>query len=375
MAGFAVDVGTLFRAKRNIQTAADAAAISGAAEINYGDWKAAAKAAATQNGITDGSGGATVTVNNPPASGSHASGVEVIITVSEPTYFMKVFNLASMNVSARAVAGLGAASGCIYTLDTSGTDVGLSGSGALSMPSCGIVVNSASSKAVSISGSSSITAQSVGIVGSFSDSSSGNITPTPITGVAPSSDPLSFLTPPSFTSSSCHPDPHINGGTATLGPSISGGTVCYNGISINGSSVVTLNPGLYIINGSFNCNASSTITGTAVTFFLAAPNGSASLTGSTTLNVTAPTSGTWNGILFFQDPSDSNAMQVSGSGSSTIAGIFYAPAASLTFSGSSGGSIYADLVVGSLTMSGSSTFSSYSTVNSSEPLQSSRLTE
>ena len=65
MAGFAVDVGTLFRAKRNLQTAADAAAVSGADESKYGDWKAAAKAAAAQNGIVDGSGGATVTCQQP----------------------------------------------------------------------------------------------------------------------------------------------------------------------------------------------------------------------------------------------------------------------------------------------------------------------
>ena len=67
--GFAVDVGMLFRTRQVLQTAADSAAIAGAAEINYSDYNAAAQAAATQNGITNGVNGATVTVNYPPLSG------------------------------------------------------------------------------------------------------------------------------------------------------------------------------------------------------------------------------------------------------------------------------------------------------------------
>jgi hypothetical protein len=376
MAGFAVDVGTLFRAKRNLQTAADAAAVAGADESKYGDWKGAALAAAVQNGITNGSGGATVTVNDPPASGSHGSGVEVIITVSEPTYFMKVFHLTSMNVSARAVAGLTAGSGCIYTLDTSGTDIGLTGTADLSMPNCGILVDSSASNAIRMTGSSGITAQSIGIVGGWSTTGSAGMNPSPVTGIAPAANPLAFLVAPSFTSSACLPDPHKTGsGSVTLGPSVAGGTVCYNGLSVSGSGSVTLNPGLYIINGGFSMTGSGTISGTGITFYLAAPNGSASLSGSGALNVSAPTSGTYNGILFFEDPADSNAMSITGSTGSNLAGIFYAPAASLSMSGSSGANIYADLVVSSLSMTGTSNFQNYATINTSEPLQTATLTE
>src|SRR6267143_3238612 len=69
--GLAVDLGYMRYVKRRLQTAADSAAIAGAAEINYGDWQAAAKADAASNGFTDGSNGVTVTVNKPPASGPH----------------------------------------------------------------------------------------------------------------------------------------------------------------------------------------------------------------------------------------------------------------------------------------------------------------
>jgi hypothetical protein len=378
MAGFAVDVGTLFKTKRMLQTAADAGAIAGAAELKYGDWLAAANAATTQNGETNNINGVTVTVNNPPSSGSHVGTgyVEVIVTQSAPTYFMKLFNLTSMNVSARAVAGLGPASGCIYALDTSGIDIGMTGTSDLSMPNCGIVVNSGSSNAINLTGGATITADSVGVVGNVSQTAKSSITPTPITGIAPAFDPLSYITAPSFDPTTCLADPHLSGsGTATIGPSVAGGTVCYNGLSVSGSRTVTMTPGLYIINGSFSFTGSGEIDGPGVTFYLAPPNGAVSLTGSGVLNISAPTTGTWNGILFYEDVNDTNSMKVSGSSSSTIEGIFYAPSASLTMTGSSASQIYSDLVVSSLSMTGTSNFSNYSAVNANEPLQSSYVVE
>src|SRR6478752_5405869 len=60
--GFATDVGVLLHAKRNLQIAADAAAIAGANEINIDATQvvAAAKAASAQNGFTNGVNGTTV---------------------------------------------------------------------------------------------------------------------------------------------------------------------------------------------------------------------------------------------------------------------------------------------------------------------------
>ena len=142
MSGLAVDAGMMFRAKRVLQAAADAGAIAGAAEVNYGDVSSAVKAATAQNGVTYGSPGTTMAINNGPASGPYAGNsgyVEVLITKSQPTFFMKIFHLSSMNVGARSVAGLGAGGGCIFTLDPSGTDIGMTGSGELDMPDCSIL--------------------------------------------------------------------------------------------------------------------------------------------------------------------------------------------------------------------------------------------
>lgn len=119
LAGFAVDAGMMFRAKRILQIAADSAAVSGAAELNYGDGVAAAQAAATQNGVTDGVAGASVAVNSPPLYGPMATKpgyVEVIVSQNEPTYFMSLFHLTSLTVGARAVAAVEPSASCVDTL-------------------------------------------------------------------------------------------------------------------------------------------------------------------------------------------------------------------------------------------------------------------
>ena len=117
MLGFmalALDVGLLFRARRNMQTAADSAAIAGAQDYM---WNAStttartqAKNASTANGYTDGASGAVVTVNIPPTSGPNtgsAGFIEAIVSQPVSTVFMGMFSRSSVNVGAR--------SGC-YTL-------------------------------------------------------------------------------------------------------------------------------------------------------------------------------------------------------------------------------------------------------------------
>jgi hypothetical protein len=252
----------------------------------------------------------------------------------------------------------------------------MTGSGGLSMPDCGIVIDSSSSNALNLTGSGTISALSIGIAGSFNKTGSGTISPHPVTGVAPVANPLAYLTAPSFSVASCLSNPRFTGSSPnTIGPAIAGGTVCYNGLSMTGSGSLTMQPGTYIINGAMSQTGSGSISGSGVTIYLAPPNGSLSLTGSGALNITAPTSGTYNGILFFEDPSDTNGMTVTGSGSSSLQGIFYAPSASLSFTGSGGSGIYADLVVSSLSMTGSCNLHNYSSVNPNEPISSARMVE
>jgi hypothetical protein len=127
-----------------------------------------------------------------------------------------------------------------------------------------------------------------------------------------------------------------------------------------------------------------TLSGTNITIYLAPPNGALSLTGSGALNISAPndstcsspcTSNPYNGILFYEDPSDTNAMKVGGSNGSSIQGIFYAPSATLSLAGSSGANFYTDLVVNSLSLAGTNNLHNYSAVNPNTPLTAPRVVE
>src|SRR6185437_3853990 len=117
MAALAVDVGDLWTTRRLMQSAADAGAVAGADEIAIGgnstSITAAAKDAASHNGFTDGgtragtSNTITVAVHNPPTSGPFAAksnAVQVDVSQSQPTYFMRVFGWRAVPVSTTAVA-------------------------------------------------------------------------------------------------------------------------------------------------------------------------------------------------------------------------------------------------------------------------------
>lgn len=199
-----VDVGLLFRVKRNMQIAADAAATSGALDFYYNSSitsaTVAAQAASAANGVTNGSGGAVVTVNTPPADGPNRGTngfIEVVVSQPNPTVFMKIFSFGSMTVAARAVAGTpGASQGCVYILNpTSSLAMELQGSFDVSASHCGVIVDSNASDALQFTGSGgSLTAGSVSVVGG-DGGQTGDSTPTPVVGAAPANDPISISGP------------------------------------------------------------------------------------------------------------------------------------------------------------------------------------
>ena len=365
----ATDIGFLLNDKRQVQTAADCAAVAAAGELKYAGVDgyastqaaadAAGKASAKQNGFTHGSNGTTVTVHNPPQSGPHQTQTdyaEVILQQSEPTFFMKLFGHQTETVVARAVAGYSGSLGCIYTLATSGTGLAVNGTATLSVPGCNIYDDSTSSTALVTSGSNAtLTAKSINIVGHYTGS---NITPNPpTTGAASQADPLSYL--PAPTVGTCSANPSISSSRT-----VSAG--CYNGLSISGNGTVTLGAGVYYVNGNLSIAGSGTITGTGVTFYV---TGTTIVAGGTGLTLTAPTSGTYNGILIFQSRSDTNAMSFSGGASSNIQGIIYAPTTSmLTYTGNGTGNTYLSLVVGAATFAGTSNLKDYALANGNSPL-------
>jgi hypothetical protein len=385
MVGLSTDVGMLWRVRREAQTAADAAAVAGSRALGQG---LNATAAATQmtglNGFTNGANGVTVAVNNPPLGGAYAGNsnyVETVVTQAANTYFLRALGYTTVNVSARAVAGGISSPNCLYTIDPSGSGaLDMTGSGSISS-SCGIAVDSSSSNALTATGSMSITATSVGVVGNYSLTGSGSITPTPITGIASSADPLSYVQAPTVGACTYTGTSYTGSGSKTLTP----GVYC-GGISFTGSYTATFSPGTYVLlGGGLDVTGSATLSGTGVTFYLTKnssyPYHPISLTGSTRTNFSAPTSGPLAGILFFQDrsvPVGSSASTVTGSSASSWDGALYFPTTKLSYTGSSSGSGYTILVAYDLSMTGSGTMtlgSNYSSLPNGSPIKSNALYE
>ena len=89
----------------------------------------------------------------------------------------------------------------------------------------------------------------------------------------------------------------------------------YSGITLN-SGTTNFPSGVYVISGgSFTVTGSATITGTGVTFYFT-NNATISVSGGGSLQLTAPTTGPYAGILFFQDPNDTNPPLLGGAGNS-----------------------------------------------------------
>ena len=160
----------------------------------------------------------------------------------------------------------------------------------------------------------------------------------------------------------------------------------YGGIKITGNANVTFSPGTYILaGGGLTVTGNSTLKGTGVTFYNTSATGYAyapiNLAGNETANLSAPTSGTFEGFLFFQDPAisvGSAGLTVVGNSSSTFDGIIYSPTTAVTYVGNSSGSGYTILIGYTITMTGNSSFTvgnNYSSLANGAPIKSSALYE
>jgi len=201
--GLAVDVGVLFHAKRNLQTAADDAAI--AAALNYqfvlnGDPTAAAKAAALKNGVA----GSYVTVLSSPTTGYHQGlgFFEVRVVQPQVAFLAAVLKKPLINVGARAVAGVTPASACMYVLNTKDADsFKIKGNATVTANGCGIQVNSTSPSAFCDGGSATIASPYVRLAGGQDTSGGCNKAPgsTVFSGYPTQTDPFVNKTWPSLS--------------------------------------------------------------------------------------------------------------------------------------------------------------------------------
>jgi Flp pilus assembly protein TadG len=356
-AGLAVDMGYMRYQKRIMQSAADAAALAAATDLNLGFTgggvaQTDALDVAAANGFTDGMNNTTVAYSNPGIGPGTAA--QVSIQKIYPAIFMQVVGITNSTINAVGTATLSTSPGCIYALDPAGTGVTLNAG--VSAPNCGIVDNGP------LNGSGDITSASVGVFQSFAGYG-GVSSPNAVFAIPqPAADPLATLIAPA-PGGPCIADPNVTGasgpgmdGIVTLNP----GNYC-TGITIKGGGIVTFNEGLYFLDGTTGLHITGTGTATSsgngVTFYNTGSGaftfdgiGSISLSASIDALDTLP-----SGILFFQDPGNTAAADVSGAGAIgnvQLNGTMYFPTAPLTIAGSIIGT-NAVMVAGSITVTGS----------------------
>ena len=317
--GLGLETGIWYTAKRNMQTQADAAALSGAMERGKGHPEyevvsAAALKEAQRNGFVNTSPN-TIAINNPPTSGPNAgdqAAVEVILTGPQSLLFSSLF-LSGLTVSTRSVAAVETTgTACVLALDPSASSaIQNQGNPTIQMDGCVLAANSTSSSAISFSGSAVLDADSLWTAGNISVSSSTTLTldRPPTVNAWPIDDPYADLTIPLL--GSCD---HTNASYSNVTLTIDPGVYC-DGINFGAGAIITLNPGTYFINkGNLTIAATAVLRcscpdpGDGVTFVLTSGSGGGSI-GTVTINggadvvLNAPTdeSDPYKGILVYQD--------------------------------------------------------------------------
>jgi hypothetical protein len=384
-AGLAADVGFAWNKRRQLQTAADAAALAAEHELLAGQSGALVQSAtddAARNGFTAGVGDATLTVNNPPASGLYAGNsqaVEVIVSQPQPAFFLRVLGFASLAASARAVAASTSASTCVYVLDPNADAALMLEHGAHVTMQCGVLVDSTSPTALVASSGSSLSAPSIGVVGSYSSDGGSSLHPAPTSSIATVQDPLADLEPPVV--GACNYTSYVvsHGSQATLNP----GVYC-NGISVTDGASATLNPGLYVLDGGgLTVEGGARLSGSGVVFYNtqgAAAYGPLVLANGSQVTLAAPLSGPLAGILFFQDRAVASPPPsvVANGSQASLTGVLYLPTSTLSFANGSGAAgAWTVLVARDLAFTNGSTdiAADYSSMPAGSPIRQAVLVE
>ncbi|MFC7478329.1 pilus assembly protein TadG-related protein [Dankookia sp. GCM10030260] len=270
-AGLAVDGGTWYLATRNAATAADLAALAGAAARERGQSAiTVATDTAARNGFANGSG-TSVTVNNPPPAGSgsfagNTAAVEVLITQVQPLHFARLFLGTPPTLSRRAVAAANVDEAvCVLALGT----LELGGNSTTNARRCALGANATAPGGIRIFGSASVRTAGLVTTGNC-DGCTGSDVWTDNTKTAkpyviasrpsPITDPFADLRNWTPTPPACGPGITFTNNVANISP---GQAICAP-LSVGTKQTLNLAPGIYYFNGA-DLTLHGTINGNGVT--------------------------------------------------------------------------------------------------------------
>jgi hypothetical protein len=363
-AGLATDTIQWTLWKRQLQRAADSAAISGVynREANLGattTTKAAVAHDLSLNLHTFYSLKSDDPTNYPdcsnkckvefptPASTYQQYLVKVTIAVQQPLTFSSMFMSTAPTIMAVSTAASVSSGGpaCMQALETAST-TGISNSGntTVTAPTCILYSNSPSANSASAGGSSSITAKAVAAVGGIASSKNWHVTKY-IPYSPPLPDPFANVKPGPMNCTSAAADKNTDWAAmkaAGINCFSSMSTQPHDTISVpNNFGPIYINGGSVDFKGDFSCtgctivltNSSSSPTATIGTF---------TSNSQATNTITAPSSGCnlgtdgcFKGIAIYQDrrAANGNTNKVNGGSSNVIQGAVYFPKGVLQING------------------------------------------
>ena len=346
IAALTTDGGRMVDERRRAQAAADAAALAAGKDLyahwwtNFGaDPAGSARTAAEQAAAAYGYPASAVTVRVPPASGTYAGQpghAEVTIDSTLGTTFGRIFTGEGMRVGARAVArGEPLRIGVVllrphgaYAFDNSAAVFALS-----NKP---LIVDSDDPVAFRSTGAALVSASRIDVTGGASNSSALTLSGRIRTNVRPTLDPLAFLPVPNTTAMTVQSSSPLTVNSllpTTLQPGVYRG-----GIHVTGLSAVTMAPGVYVTEGGgFRVDVSASVTGSGVVVYNTTSDtyaaGPVRIDGLGAVLLTAPTSGTYQGISFFQNRGLTQPVTLVGRGQTTVSGLVYAARAPVALTG------------------------------------------
>lgn len=370
-AGIGIHSMQLVLTKRQLQREADSAALAGAYSLFQGQGNTAATTSAndalTQNNLM-----ANVTPTLTPGSYTSAtatftSSMFVRLTTTKATPLMSLFGMGASTVAAEARAAVVPEGKFCYLALETGNVTGITFQGNTTVNlGCGVGTNSTSSSAAIAMGSSSVRASPIAAMGGVPASTNYAQGTVLMPNHAQITDPFGGGTTLDPSTSDVSNGACKNGSTwrtisvpsgttttsaqlmAASGGSI-GGPGCYGTISVQGN--LTLDPGTYYLaNGANNAGlqigSQAVLTCNGCTFVLTSttPNNANShatmnINGGAQVNISAATSGTYDGIVMYRDrraAASNQCCTVNGNSNSTFSGAFYFPSDELTFNGTAG---------------------------------------
>jgi Flp pilus assembly protein TadG len=251
-------------------------------------------------------------------------------TRSYKTSFMGVFGIPTLKLKVKATAAISQSGPCITVLGSSGQDVHVNSGANITSSECKMHVRSTANPAYIMSSGSAIKLAEFCVKGTNKIDNGGTITNLKL-GCDAQSDPYANAFTEPTVPSTCTTSGYFNSNTVTLEP----GVHCDTGF--NGSPTITFKPGLHIIKGRMIINSGATVNATGVTFYFPDVNSEIRANGGLTFTASAPTSGTYKGVLIFEKTSNAanNANKTqyifNGSNGENLEGIIYLPNRNVTY--------------------------------------------